>query len=100
TNHGWYCFINLSPGRKGGGKSPKKVVSPPAGGIKSRGAIIRGDTTKRVIYLVLTGHEFADGADFITKTLKEEKVKASFFFTGDFYRNKSFRSAIKKLKRN
>ena len=48
----------------------------------------------------MTGHEFADGADFITKTLKEEKVKASFFFTGDFYRNKSFRSAIKKLKRN
>lgn len=48
----------------------------------------------------MTGHEFADGADFITRTLKEEKVKASFFFTGDFYRNKSFRSAIKKLKRN
>lgn len=47
----------------------------------------------------MTGHEFADGADFITTTLKEEKVKASFFFTGDFYRNKSFRSAIKKLKR-
>ena len=64
----------------------------------SHGAIIRGDTTQKKIAIVFTGHEFADGASDILRTLKQEKVKASFFFTGDFYRNKSFRTAIKKLK--
>jgi endoglucanase len=51
----------------------------------SHGAIIRGDSTKKNIALVFTGHEFADGADFVAKTLKNENVRASFFFTGDFY---------------
>jgi peptidoglycan/xylan/chitin deacetylase (PgdA/CDA1 family) len=62
------------------------------------GGIIRMDTTKKEIYLVFTGHEFADGAETILKTLRHHNVKASFFFTGDFYRNAHFNSMIKKLK--
>jgi peptidoglycan/xylan/chitin deacetylase (PgdA/CDA1 family) len=50
--------------------------------------------------LVFTGHEFADGAQKISRVLKTEKVKASFFFTGDFYRNTSFKSAIHQLRRD
>jgi hypothetical protein len=64
----------------------------------SHGAIVRGDSTKKNIALVFTGHEFAEGGEFIAQTLRRQKVNASFFFTGDFYRNPSFEKIIYKLK--
>lgn len=48
--------------------------------------------------MVFTGHEFADGGNSILQTLKQQNVKASFFFTGDFYRNKKFQLIIQQLK--
>ena len=50
--------------------------------------------------MVFTGHEFAEGGEFIANTLQEQKIKASFFFTGDFYRNKNFKSKVQKLEKN
>ena len=47
---------------------------------------------------MFTGHEFAEGGSFIAKTLKREKIKASFFFTGDFYRNEKFKKIISTLR--
>lgn len=67
--------------------------------IYESGAIVRGDTTLKNLALVFTGDEFADGAESILTTLKKENIKASFFLTGKFYRNKNFKSAIKKLKK-
>jgi endoglucanase len=64
---------------------------------RSHGAIIRGDTTKKQIALVFTGDEFGDGLTSIANTLEKQKVKAGFFFTGRFYRNKTFQPGIKKL---
>jgi len=64
----------------------------------SLGALIRGDSTKKKVYLVFTGDEFADGGEKISQVLAQEKVKASFFLTGNFYRNPKFKSLIKKLK--
>lgn len=64
----------------------------------SLGANIRGDSTQKKIYLVFTGDEYADGGEEISKVLRQEKVKASFFLTGNFYRNPNFKSLIKKLK--
>jgi peptidoglycan/xylan/chitin deacetylase (PgdA/CDA1 family) len=64
----------------------------------SHGAIIRGDSTQKKIAIVFTGDEFAEGGDFIAKTLKEQKIKASFFLTGQFYRNSSFKNIIQQLK--
>ena len=64
----------------------------------SYGAITRGDSAQKKIALVFTGDEFADGGNFIAQTLKKEKVKASFFLTGRFYRNKDFRKIIQQLK--
>ena len=66
----------------------------------SHGAIIRGDSTKKNIALVFTGHEFADGGNFIAAELRKQKIKASFFFTGDFYRNKIFNSLIQQLNKD
>lgn len=51
-----------------------------------QGGIVRGNPLERKLALVFTGHEFADGAATISKTLKKNGVKASFFLTGDFYR--------------
>ena len=48
--------------------------------------------------IVFTGDSFADGGEYILKTLKAQKVKASFFLTGNFYRNSAFLSLIQKLK--
>jgi len=66
--------------------------------IKSYGAIIRGDSTTKEIHLVFTGHEYHDGGEIIHKTLKEKKVPAHFFFTGNFYRDPANRKLIKGLK--
>jgi peptidoglycan/xylan/chitin deacetylase (PgdA/CDA1 family) len=66
----------------------------------SHGGIIRGDSTKKNIALVFTGHEFAEGGEFINQTLQQQKIKASFFFTGKFYENPSFKTLVGKLIKN
>ena len=62
------------------------------------GAIIRGNTTKKQIALVFTADEFADGGKIILSTLQKQKIKASFFFTGRFYRNPKFQPLIRQAK--
>lgn len=66
----------------------------------SYGAIVRGDTTSPRMAVVFTGHEFADGGNFIANTLKKRNLKASFFLTGDFYRNPDFGKLIGQLRQN
>ena len=64
----------------------------------SYGAVVRGDSTKKELSLVFTGDETGEGLPVILQTLKEEKIKAGFFFTGRFYRNSLFQSAILQAK--
>ena len=59
--------------------------------------VTRGHTTQRKIALVFTGDEFGDGATFIRAALEQEKVKASFFLTGNFYRIDSLQAIIHQL---
>jgi len=84
-------------------ESPK-APSPLERGLRARsyshGAIVRGESSQKKIALVFTGHEFAEGGNFIAGTLQKEKIKASFFFTGDFYRNDHFKTTIRALKQN
>lgn len=61
------------------------------------GAIIRGDRNKKEIALVFTGDQFADGARHIQDVLSAFKIKASFFFTGNFFRNPAFNDIIAAL---
>lgn len=63
-------------------------------------AIIRGDSSKKMLAIVFTGDEFADGGSFIRQTLKEKNVRGSFFLTGNFFRNPQFESLINDLKRD
>ena len=62
------------------------------------GAIIRGDTNKRQLALVFTADEFGDGGKVIFSTLQKHHIKASFFFTGRFYRNPTFQELIEQGK--
>ena len=62
-----------------------------------KGALIRTDTTRKNISLVFTAHEFSEGYDTIKKVLGKYRIKASFFLTGDFYRNPDFHSRISEL---
>ena len=64
---------------------------------RDHGAIIRMDSAVKVIYLVFTGHEFGDGGEVIRKALKKHRIPASFFFTGEFYRNPQYSKLIKGL---
>ncbi len=64
----------------------------------SHAAIIRGDTTRKEIALVFTGDEFGDGGEFIARCLKDHSIKASFFLTGNFYRNPGYQQIIAQLK--
>lgn len=60
--------------------------------------IIGLNTPEKEIALIFSGHEFDDGADTIIKTLKQYNVKASFFFTGDFYRDRAKHDFIQRIK--
>ncbi|MDQ2658336.1 MAG: polysaccharide deacetylase family protein [Bacteroidota bacterium] len=64
----------------------------------AQGAIIRGDISEKSIALVFTGDEFGDGGPVILKTLSNNEVHGSFFLTGNFYQNESFRKLIDNLK--
>jgi peptidoglycan/xylan/chitin deacetylase (PgdA/CDA1 family) len=76
--------------------SPK---SPPVEGTSfDHGAIVRSCQNKKQIALVCTADEFGDGGNVILKTLKKQNVKASFFFTGRFYRNPVYKNLITQLK--
>lgn len=63
----------------------------------SLGGITRFDKSTKNIYLTFTGDKYADGAETITEVLDNYGIKANFFFTGNFYRNKNFIELIKNL---
>ncbi len=60
-------------------------------------ALVRGDSTQKNIAIVFTADEYAEGLPAIQKTLQQENIKASFFFTGRLYRNKQYQPLIKQL---
>lgn len=62
------------------------------------GAIVRGNLSRKQIALVFTADEFGDGGKIILNTLQKQNVKASFFFTGRFYRNPVYKNIITQLK--
>jgi len=64
------------------------------------GAIIRGNIKEKKIHLIFTGDSFADGAETILQVLKKHKIKASFFLTGNFYRNPEYKNFITTAKKD
>jgi peptidoglycan/xylan/chitin deacetylase (PgdA/CDA1 family) len=79
------------PGRSGGGAGSSGVF------LRDHDGIVRGDTSARRLSLIFTGGSFADGGGHIRRVLRDEGVKAAFFFTGDFYRAPEFEAIIRGL---
>jgi endoglucanase len=72
--------------------------APRAGAfLMDHGAIVRGDTRVRRLSLIFTGGDFGEGGEAIRRTLRDRRVKAGFFFTGDFYRAPAFEGLIRSL---
>jgi peptidoglycan/xylan/chitin deacetylase (PgdA/CDA1 family) len=65
-----------------------------------KGAVVRGDRSRPGLALVFTGDEYADGATLIISVLEQQQVKASFFFTGNFYRDPGFQNIIRTLRKD
>ncbi len=61
------------------------------------GCIIRGDTTQRKIALVFTADEYGEGAPFILDVLWNQRVKGSFFLTGNYLRDAGNAASVKRL---
>ncbi len=61
------------------------------------GAIVRMNQSEKKIYLIFSAHEFGEGGPAIEKSLKKFGSKGSFFFTGDFYRNRNNSGLIRQL---
>ncbi|MFZ1715243.1 MAG: polysaccharide deacetylase family protein [Saprospiraceae bacterium] len=64
------------------------------------GAIVRGDSTTKQIAIIFSGDEYGEGLKLVRRALKKSKIKASFFFTGRFYRHASFKKGIQNLIRD
>ncbi len=65
--------------------------------IDNQGAIVRMVSSDKKIYLIFSAHEFGEGGSVIANSLRKSGTKGSFFFTGDFYRNKQNSKLIKQL---
>ena len=102
TMDGTASLIYLLASKEAGAKKKqalKPAVTPPLNTnmVRSHGAVIRGDSTRKEIALVFTGDEFGDGLSTIINTMNKQAVKGSFFLTGRFYNTASFRKPIQQL---
>jgi peptidoglycan/xylan/chitin deacetylase (PgdA/CDA1 family) len=60
------------------------------------GAIIRGDVTTKALSLVFTGDERGESTESILDALKQRKLQAGFFVTGNFVRDPKLRPLLKR----
>jgi len=80
------------------GSATSAAQSPERHDLEFReGGIIRGPTSARRLAIVFTGHGYAEGGETILDELARHKGKGSFFFTGDFLTNASFRPLIRRI---
>jgi peptidoglycan/xylan/chitin deacetylase (PgdA/CDA1 family) len=82
------------------GKNSGQSVTAASTLTYDHGAITRGDVGEKKIALVFTGDEYYGDMLSIERTLRINKVKASFFLTGRFYRNEMNKLPIRTLKSN
>ena len=61
------------------------------------GGVTRGDTSKKQLALIFTGGDFGEGTGHILDTLKEHRIKASFFVTGGYLRNPEHQDYLRRI---
>ena len=63
------------------------------------GGVVRGDTSRKQLALIFTGGDFGEGTGHILDVLAASKIKASFFFTGDYLRKPEHQEYLKRIVR-
>jgi len=61
------------------------------------GGVTRGDTSAKKIALIFTGGDYGEGTGHVLDTLAAHKIKASFFFTGDYLRKPEHADFLKRI---
>jgi len=61
------------------------------------GGVVRGDTSSNQIALIFTGGDYGEGSAHILDVLRDRKIKASFFVTGDFIRKAELVPHLKRV---
>ncbi len=79
-------------------KEGRKQKTANAGDLyDSHGALIRMGTDEKSIYLLFSADEFGEGFDYLMDVLDAKNIKASFFLTGNFLRNKKFTPVTRRI---
>ena len=76
----------------------KQLGKHSSGNVEDAEGKFRTDPSKKLLTLVFTAADKADGADVIRQTLKRQQIQGAFFFTGGFY--KEFPDVVKALKQD
>lgn len=63
----------------------------------SHDVVVQCDTDRMVVRLVFTADSMFEGGEYVVQALDSMKVKASFFFTGNFLRLREFEPLIRKI---
>ena len=81
-----------------GSKENIAVAETPAADVYDRsGVLVRHDTTRQVIWLVMSADSTFEGAPIALDALEARGIKGSFFFTGKFLRDTTNRPVIKRI---
>ncbi|HEU4608884.1 MAG TPA: polysaccharide deacetylase family protein [Chitinophagaceae bacterium] len=62
-----------------------------------KGAIIRGNRQEKKLAILFSADSLTEGGVYVDSVLQAENIKASFFFTGNYYRRPANQPFIKKL---
>lgn len=65
--------------------------------IDAYGAMTRRGVNSKTVYLVFSADEYGEGFDNILDVMKSRNIKASFFLTGNFLKNKVFAPVVKRI---
>ena len=94
---GWHCILLLLAASLSPHVAVAQPKRPADGLVRDKyGAIIRGDVTRKSLALIFTGGDFGEGTGPILDVVKQRNIKAGFFVTGDFLRNATRRTLLKR----
>ncbi len=65
--------------------------------IDAEGAMVRINKNLKSVYLIFSADEYGEGADQILKILSREKIKGSFFLTGNFLGYGKFEDIVRRM---
>lgn len=79
------------------GTNKEYAPAEPADVYDHNGVLVRHDTTRQVIWLVMSADSTFEGAPIALDAMEKRGIKGSFFFTGRFLRDTANRAVIRRI---